>query len=96
LLEYNWSEPHFNNHQAQQILDSLKLDKISEGVDKVTETVNMLLLGVDPLKFRRFDQITPIRQHSWAGEPKILWTRDPGTVKAEEYEEAYQFVLAGC
>jgi hypothetical protein len=92
LLEYHWSKPHVTNHEAQQILASLKLDKISEGVDKVTDTVNMLLLGLDPLKFRQFTQVTPIRQHSWSGEVTIIWTRDP-TCKTEDYEEAYQFVL---
>jgi hypothetical protein len=93
LLDYRWSAPRVSDHRVQQIIDSLKLDKMSEGVDKVTDTVNMLLLGVDPLKFQKFSQITPLRQHSGTGSVQILWTRDPGILKTEAYEEAYQFVL---
>jgi hypothetical protein len=66
---------------------------MSEGIDKVTGTVNMLLLGLDRLKFRTFSQVTPIRQHAFSGQVTIIWVHDASTLKEEDYEEAYQFVL---
>ena len=47
LLEYEWSKPRASDHTVQQIIASLRLDKLSNGVEKVTDTVNMLLLGLD-------------------------------------------------
>jgi hypothetical protein len=71
----------------------VKLEEISKGVENVTDAVNMLLLGIDPLKFNEFSKVTPLRQWSVAGEPLIVWTHGATNLTAESYDKAYQFVL---
>jgi hypothetical protein len=62
-------------------------------VQQLVDTVNMLVLGIDPVRLRRFSASTPIRNYASSGAIELIWPADPGTLVAEDYDFCYQFVI---
>jgi hypothetical protein len=62
-------------------------------INKVVETVNMLILGIHPPKLRRFSVCTPIRTYAESGAMQVVWTHDPNRLSAGDYEFCHQFVI---
>lgn len=62
-------------------------------LQKIAETVDMLILGIDVAPLRRFNQIAPIRQHAADGEVTIIWTRDETLLTAEDFDFCHAFII---
>lgn len=78
---------------TEQELGSEIRREISNGLKELGDTVNMLVLGIDPIKRKRFSLITPLRQHTVSGNVLIVWTRDPEKIDPSAYDFGYRFVL---
>jgi hypothetical protein len=74
------------------VLDREAKNAISK-VQKLAETVDMLILGVDVGKLRRFDQLTPIRQHAYSGDVMLIWTRDHTRLTIEDFDFCHAYVI---
>jgi hypothetical protein len=62
-------------------------------IQKIAETVDALILGVDPSRLRRFSEITPIRQRSGTGDVLVIWNRDDSKITKPEYDFCHSFVI---
>ena len=54
--------------EIRDLRSALKIESITKQLDALTDTVNIMLLGVDPTKFRRFSMITPMRYKTIDGK----------------------------
>jgi hypothetical protein len=85
---------NFNlSYFSQQELGSHAQREISKAVQQLADTVNMLVLGIDPIKQKRFSLLTPVRQHTVSGDVQVIWMHDPGHVDQSAYDFCYKFVL---
>jgi hypothetical protein len=68
-------------------------ESLKSKLQKIAETVDALILGIDPAKLRRFDELTPIRQHMASGAVTIVWRRDPENLTIHDFEFCHSFVI---
>jgi hypothetical protein len=68
-------------------------ESLKSKLHKVAETVDAIILGIDPAKFRHFSELTPIRQHMASGEVSIVWTRDPQNLTVQDFDFCHSFVI---
>jgi hypothetical protein len=95
----SWSEPTFRtghheiDHPVKNLIDSLNLRSIVEHVNDLTETMNMQILGVDALMFRKFVRLTPhMLRRGFGHEPFLVWQQG-GTPTPEDYEFCRSFII---
>ena len=78
---------------SQQELGSHAQREISKALQQLADTVNMLVLGIDPIKQKKFSLLTPIRQHTASGDVQVIWTHDPEQIDPSACDFCYKFVL---
>lgn len=88
LLADDFRLPSFVRDQVGSILD-----KIADQLTDLNDTVNMLALGIDPIRERKFAAITPLRQRSASGNVTVIWHRPPETIDPSAWDFGYRFVL---
>ena len=78
----------------EPLVKTLKLDKLLFNVHQLVETMNGILLGIEPARFRRFSEITPMRWHMPFVTTAIYsWrTKNPELVP-EDFDFCHQFVI---
>jgi hypothetical protein len=84
---------HVGERYDRELAAVLNLDKLRKPVQQVIDTINMILLGMEPAKFRRFSEITPIRHYMVSGELYHRWRRPPEKVPREDLDFCYEFVV---
>jgi hypothetical protein len=85
---------NFNfSYFSEQELGSQARREISDGLKQLSDTVNMLVLGIDPIKQKKFSLVTPLRSHTASGHVQIVWTRDPEKIDPTAYDFCYRFVV---
>jgi hypothetical protein len=62
-------------------------------VGQLVDTVNMLVLGIDPARLHRFSASTPSRNYALSGAMEVIWGHGPEALVAEDYDFCYQFVI---
>jgi hypothetical protein len=70
-----------------------RLDKIVDQLTDLYDTVNMQILGIDPIRERKFAAITPLRQRWVSGKVTVIWRRSPETIDPSACDFGYRFVL---
>lgn len=78
---------------SEQELSSHAQREITRGFKQLGDTVNMLVLGIDPIKWKQFSLVTPLRQHMASGKIEIMWMRDPQKIDPSACDFCYRFVL---
>jgi len=78
---------------ARQLAGALKLDELMKPVQQLIDTMNMVLLGIEPAKFRRFSEITPVRMYMQSGKLYHRLQRPPDKVPREDLDFCYEFVI---
>lgn len=93
----SWSVPsistgHLDIDQAvRKIIQSVDIPLIVQRLNNTTEAVNMFVLGVDPVMYRKFIRLTPSVLRFGTGQTVIDW--QPRQIPtAEDYEFCRSFV----
>jgi hypothetical protein len=73
-----------------QDLASLSLES---KLQEMAETIDALILGIEPAKLRRFTVTTPLRQHAASGAVTTVWRRDPNLLTSQDFDFCYKFVV---
>ena len=84
---------HVGGRYNRELAAALNLDKLGKPVQQVIDTVNMLILGIDPVRFRRFSASTPGRSYAASGVMQSMWLRDPKALGVEDFDFCHQFVV---
>lgn len=84
---------HVGERYDPELAATLSLDKLRKSVQQVIDRVNMLILGIEPERLRRFSDATPVRNYAASGNMEVIWLRDPKTLGAEDFDFCHQFVI---
>ncbi len=72
---------------------TFKLDKLTLAVHQLVETMNGMLLGIDPSRFRRFSQTAPISSRGLDKSVFYLWQTKPQDLGPEDVDFCQEFVI---
>lgn len=92
LVQRPWRTRGFSG-EAREWRRTLGVERLQEQLDDVTDTLNMVLLSIDPAKVRYFTAFTPIRQRTAAGTLDHRWQRDPKNLQPQDYNFCLEFVI---
>jgi hypothetical protein len=59
---------------GRDLVKSPATESMKAKIQKIGQTVDALILGIDPSRLRKFSETTPIRQRSGYGDVTITWT----------------------
>jgi hypothetical protein len=59
----------------------------------MAETIDALILGIEPAKLRRFAMTRPLRQQAASGVFTTIWRRDTKLLTLEDFDFCYKFVV---
>jgi hypothetical protein len=93
LLDRNQRAPFIRDRTTAELFRALRLEELSKHVGEITKTLNMLILGIDPKRFREFQRLTPMRLHMASGKYQIALQPGAPAATVESYEYCYQFVI---
>jgi hypothetical protein len=68
-------------------------ESMKEKIQKVAQTVDALILGIDPSRLRKFSETTPIRQRTGYGDVTVIWTRDDSKITKTDFDFCHGFVV---
>jgi len=78
----------------EPLVKTLKLDKLLFNVHQLVETMNGMLLGIEPARFRRFSEITPFRSYlGLQRKVQYLWRPKCPELRPEDFDFCHQFVI---
>lgn len=79
---------------AERFAKALHLGKMAREVQRLIDITNILVLGLQPHRLRRFNRLTPARQYTMSGQAQAIWP-PPGsrTLDAEAFEFCRSFVI---
>jgi hypothetical protein len=80
-------------NEHRRLEESLGLDQLRKLLQQVIDTVDVIILGIDPGRFRRFSDSTPLRSYSAFGDMMYGWQRDPQTLTSGDFDFCHQFVI---
>jgi len=71
-----------------------KLEALTLAVHQLVETVNGMLLGIEPAKFRRFSEITPFPSYrGFQRNVEYLWRPKRPELRPEDFDFCHEFVI---
>ena len=75
------------------LVAGLNLGELAKVIRQVIETVNMLVLGIEPTRLHRFSATTPRRLYASSGVMESWWEDDPKAFGKEDFDFCHQFVI---
>jgi Rad3-related DNA helicase len=71
-------------------------ESMKSKIQKIGQTVDALILGIDPSRLRKFSETTPIRQRTGYGDVTVIWTRDDSKITKSDFDFCHSFVIASA
>ncbi len=68
-------------------------DRVMRPLQQAIDTVNMMTLGIEPARFRRFSASTPARSYSVSGNMQVTWRAHTARLGTEDFDFCHQFVI---
>jgi hypothetical protein len=78
---------------GRDFVKSPAMESLKSKIQKIGQTVDALILGIDPSRLRKFSETTPIRQRSGYGDVTIIWTRDHTRLTKADFDFCHSFVI---
>jgi hypothetical protein len=84
---------HAGERYDRELASAVSLDKVRKPLQQLIDTVNFILLGIEPARFRRFSEITPIRLWVKSGKLYHRLRRPPDRVPKKDLDFCIEFVI---
>jgi hypothetical protein len=78
---------------GRDFVKSPATESMKAKIQKISQTLDALILGIDPSRLRKFSETTPIRQRTGYGDVTVVWTWDPARLTKSDYDFCHSFVI---
>jgi len=79
--------------EGRDFVKSPATESMKAKIQKIGQTVDALILGIDPSRLRRFSETTPIRQRTGYADVTVIWTRDATVLTKADFDFCHSFVI---
>lgn len=78
---------------GRDFVKSPTTESMKAKIQKIGQTVDALILGIDPSRLRKFSETTPIRQRTGYGDVTVIWTHGYTTLAKADFDFCHSFVI---
>lgn len=93
LIEKDMTVRFYSEARNASLDKELGVRDLRRQLNAVTDTLNILLLGIEPKNLRRFSTLTPNRWETADRKLHYGWRRSPSELDAESYRFCLGFVI---